>query len=139
MMKTCILALLAAGASAFAPASMVCLRGRIRWIEASLLERPKLYGWVRSHQANSSSGSGVHVAAVYAVESYALLYFALFVMIILHCFESFPSHFCVTPQQSQRSGSVSLNAEEMSKSIPFLVLPEKRGGSMPEHIRFDPM
>lgn len=45
--------------------------------------------------------------------------------------------FCVL--QSQRAGSVSLNAEEMSKSIPFLVRPEKLDGSMPGDMGFDPM
>mmetsp|Transcript_10881 Transcript_10881/g.30967 ORF Transcript_10881/g.30967 Transcript_10881/m.30967 type:complete len:200 (-) Transcript_10881:197-796(-) len=41
--------------------------------------------------------------------------------------------------QSARSGSVSLNAEEMSKAIPFLVRPEKLDGSMPADMGFDPM
>eukprot|EP00980_Cylindrotheca_fusiformis_P003144 scaffold721_cov131-Cylindrotheca_fusiformis.AAC.34 len=41
--------------------------------------------------------------------------------------------------QTQRVGSVSLNAEEMSKSIPFLVRPEKLDGSMPADLGFDPM
>ena len=42
-------------------------------------------------------------------------------------------------QPAQRAGSVSLNAEEMSKSIPFLVRPEKLDGSMPGDMGFDPM
>mmetsp|Transcript_5464 Transcript_5464/g.11175 ORF Transcript_5464/g.11175 Transcript_5464/m.11175 type:complete len:197 (-) Transcript_5464:98-688(-) len=41
--------------------------------------------------------------------------------------------------QSQRAGSVALNAEEMSKSIPFLVRPDKLDGSMPGDMGFDPM
>lgn len=41
--------------------------------------------------------------------------------------------------QSARAGTVSLNAEEMSKSIPFLVRPEKLDGSMPGDMGFDPM
>jgi light-harvesting complex I chlorophyll a/b binding protein 1 len=41
--------------------------------------------------------------------------------------------------QSQRSGSVALNAEEMSKAIPFLVRPEKLDGSMVGDMGFDPM
>ena len=45
----------------------------------------------------------------------------------------------MTSQQSQRSGSVSLNAEEMSRSIPFLVRPEKLDGSMAGDMGFDPM
>ena len=40
--------------------------------------------------------------------------------------------------QPQRAGSVSLNAE-MSKSIPFLVRPEKLDGSMAGDMGFDPM
>mmetsp|Transcript_13666 Transcript_13666/g.34365 ORF Transcript_13666/g.34365 Transcript_13666/m.34365 type:complete len:200 (-) Transcript_13666:195-794(-) len=40
--------------------------------------------------------------------------------------------------QSQRA-SVSLNAEEFSKAIPFLVRPEKLDGSMPGDMGFDPM
>jgi hypothetical protein len=40
---------------------------------------------------------------------------------------------------SQRAGSVALNAEEMSKSIPFLVRPEKLDGSMAGDMGFDPM
>jgi hypothetical protein len=42
-------------------------------------------------------------------------------------------------QSAQRAGSVSLNAEEMSKAIPFLVRPEKLDGSMPGDMGFDPM
>lgn len=42
-------------------------------------------------------------------------------------------------QQSQRAGSVALNAEEFSKAIPFLVRPEKLDGSMPGDMGFDPM
>ena len=41
--------------------------------------------------------------------------------------------------QSQRAGSVALNAEEMSKSVPFLVRPEKLDGSMVGDMGFDPM
>lgn len=41
--------------------------------------------------------------------------------------------------QSQRAQSVALNAEEMSKSIPFLVRPEKLDGSMAGDFGFDPM
>ena len=41
--------------------------------------------------------------------------------------------------QSPRAGSVSLNAEEMSKSIPFLVRPDKLDGSMAGDMGFDPM
>ena len=40
---------------------------------------------------------------------------------------------------SQRAGTVALNAEEMSKSIPFLVRPEKLDGSMAGDMGFDPM
>lgn len=42
-------------------------------------------------------------------------------------------------QSSQRSGSVSLHAEEMSRAIPFLVRPEKLDGSMAGDMGFDPM
>jgi hypothetical protein len=42
-------------------------------------------------------------------------------------------------QQTQRAGSVALNAEEMSKSIPFLVRPDKLDGSMAGDFGFDPM
>lgn len=49
------------------------------------------------------------------------------------------ARFVPLAQQSQRAGSVSLNAEEMSKSIPFLVRPEKLDGSMPGDMGFDPM
>jgi len=52
---------------------------------------------------------------------------------ILTCLLFFPL------QQSQRAGSVSLNAEEMSKSIPFLVRPDKLDGSMAGDMGFDPM
>jgi len=41
--------------------------------------------------------------------------------------------------QSQRAGSVALNAEEFSKSVPFLVRPEKLDGSLPGDMGFDPM
>ena len=41
--------------------------------------------------------------------------------------------------QSHRAGSVALNAEEMSKAIPFLVRPDKLDGSMPGDMGFDPM
>lgn len=41
--------------------------------------------------------------------------------------------------KSPRAASVSLNAEEMSKAIPFLVRPEKLDGSMPGDMGFDPM
>ena len=41
-------------------------------------------------------------------------------------------------QVSQRAGTVSLNAE-MSKSLPFLVVPEKLDGSMAGDVGFDPM
>lgn len=64
---------------------------------------------------------------------------------MLSCFASINTHVislcsCLYDfQQSQRSGSVSLNAEEMSKSIPFLVRPEKLDGSMPGDMGFDPM
>mmetsp|Transcript_22767 Transcript_22767/g.36916 ORF Transcript_22767/g.36916 Transcript_22767/m.36916 type:complete len:201 (-) Transcript_22767:695-1297(-) len=49
------------------------------------------------------------------------------------------SAFAPASQTAQRAGSVSLNAEEMSKSIPFLVRPEKLDGSMPGDMGFDPM
>jgi len=42
-------------------------------------------------------------------------------------------------QNAQRSASVSLNAEEFSKAIPFLVRPDKLDGSMPGDLGFDPM
>jgi light-harvesting complex I chlorophyll a/b binding protein 1 len=41
--------------------------------------------------------------------------------------------------QSQRAGSVALNAEQMSKAIPFLVKPDKLDGSMAGDMGFDPM
>ena len=46
--------------------------------------------------------------------------------------------FALASQQSQRA-SVALNAEEMSKAIPFLVRPEKLDGSLPGDMGFDPM
>mmetsp|Transcript_12017 Transcript_12017/g.15741 ORF Transcript_12017/g.15741 Transcript_12017/m.15741 type:complete len:198 (+) Transcript_12017:146-739(+) len=49
------------------------------------------------------------------------------------------SAFAPSSTSSQRAASVSLNAEEMSKSIPFLVRPEKLDGSMPGDMGFDPM
>eukprot|EP00522_Entomoneis_paludosa_P011053 CAMPEP_0172438998 /NCGR_PEP_ID=MMETSP1065-20121228/110_1 /TAXON_ID=265537 /ORGANISM="Amphiprora paludosa, Strain CCMP125" /LENGTH=199 /DNA_ID=CAMNT_0013187615 /DNA_START=67 /DNA_END=666 /DNA_ORIENTATION=- len=49
------------------------------------------------------------------------------------------SAFAPSSTSSQRAGSVSLNAEEMSKAIPFLVRPEKLDGSMPGDMGFDPM
>ena len=39
----------------------------------------------------------------------------------------------------QTSVSTALHAEEMSKSVPFLVRPEKLDGSMPGDMGFDPM
>jgi len=44
-----------------------------------------------------------------------------------------------SPQSSQRTGSVSLNAEEFSKSVPFLVRPDKLDGTLPGDMGFDPM
>jgi hypothetical protein len=41
--------------------------------------------------------------------------------------------------QAPRINSVALNAEEMSKSIPFLVKPDKLDGSMAGDMGFDPM
>jgi hypothetical protein len=49
---------------------------------------------------------------------------------------SLSPHLC--HEQSQRV-SLALNAEEMSKSIPFLVRPEKLDGSMAGDMGFDPM
>ena len=40
---------------------------------------------------------------------------------------------------AQRTSSVALNAEEFSKSVPFLVRPDKLDGSMPGDMGFDPM
>eukprot|EP00339_Tiarina_fusa_P020145 CAMPEP_0117015988 /NCGR_PEP_ID=MMETSP0472-20121206/12667_1 /TAXON_ID=693140 ORGANISM="Tiarina fusus, Strain LIS" /NCGR_SAMPLE_ID=MMETSP0472 /ASSEMBLY_ACC=CAM_ASM_000603 /LENGTH=200 /DNA_ID=CAMNT_0004719905 /DNA_START=29 /DNA_END=631 /DNA_ORIENTATION=- len=49
------------------------------------------------------------------------------------------SAFAPASQSAQRAGVVSLHAEEMSKSIPFLVRPEKLDGSLPGDMGFDPM
>jgi len=49
------------------------------------------------------------------------------------------SAFAPSSQTAQRAGSVSLNAEEFSKAIPFLVRPDKLDGSMPGDMGFDPM
>merc|ERR1719469_819969 len=49
------------------------------------------------------------------------------------------SAFAPASQTAQRAGSVALNAEEFSKSIPFLVRPDKLDGSMPGDMGFDPM
>eukprot|EP00538_Stauroneis_constricta_P009552 CAMPEP_0119555182 /NCGR_PEP_ID=MMETSP1352-20130426/7473_1 /TAXON_ID=265584 /ORGANISM="Stauroneis constricta, Strain CCMP1120" /LENGTH=200 /DNA_ID=CAMNT_0007601907 /DNA_START=37 /DNA_END=639 /DNA_ORIENTATION=- len=49
------------------------------------------------------------------------------------------SAFAPAQQSAARSNSVALNAEEMSKAIPFLVRPDKLDGSMPGDMGFDPM
>merc|ERR1719343_1215582 len=49
------------------------------------------------------------------------------------------SAFAPASMESQRAGSVALNAEEFSRAIPFLVKPEKLDGSMPGDMGFDPM
>ncbi|KAL7566717.1 hypothetical protein ACA910_017773 [Epithemia clementina (nom. ined.)] len=49
------------------------------------------------------------------------------------------SAFSTPSSTSVRSGSVALNAEEFSKSIPFLVRPDKLDGSMAGDVGFDPM
>lgn len=49
------------------------------------------------------------------------------------------SAFAPVSKSTQRSSSVALNAEEFSKSIPFLVRPDKLNGSMPGDMGFDPM
>jgi len=49
------------------------------------------------------------------------------------------SAFAPASQTAQRTSSVALNAEEFSKSVPFLVRPDKLDGSMPGDMGFDPM
>merc|ERR1712003_430286 len=49
------------------------------------------------------------------------------------------SAFVPASQSAHRAGSVSLHAEEFSKSVPFLVKPDKLDGSMPGDMEFDPM
>mmetsp|Transcript_784 Transcript_784/g.2223 ORF Transcript_784/g.2223 Transcript_784/m.2223 type:complete len:201 (-) Transcript_784:268-870(-) len=49
------------------------------------------------------------------------------------------SAFAPAQQSAARTNSVALNAEEMSKAIPFLVRPDKLDGSMPGDMGFDPM
>ena len=105
MMRSTILALLLAGALAFAPASLVS-GGKAKGCcnMTSLLPQ------------NMCSQSSL---SRFSLHDHVVLFFDL--------------------QQFQRAGSVSLNAEEMSKSIPFLVRPEKLDGSMPGDMGFDPM
>jgi len=51
----------------------------------------------------------------------------------------FASASAFAPASQTQRASVALNAEEFSKSIPFLVRPDKLDGSVPGDMGFDPM
>jgi hypothetical protein len=92
-MRSCVLALFAVGASAFAPAQ----------------------------QVRYSKWCSIEISGPYGP------------------FGTFLTP-CRAPWSSQAQRvSLALNAEEMSKSIPFLVRPEKLDGSMAGDMGFDPM
>lgn len=56
----------------------------------------------------------------------------------LSALAAFAASFCTSPESLPRAGSVELNVL-MSKSVPFLVQPEKLDGSLPGDFGFDPM